>query len=387
MITLNGLDVNASRSSRCVHARGSYPLIHFLRWRGRWVLLYWSAVLKGVTQDVAGAEEFRLPPRVRNARGEVRRAGFELEYTGVSIAESARIVRDVFGFEDEDVQSTFARTVRTPAGEFAVEIDTRILKDKTYEKPLRALGIEPDPDDRDWLEHALLDVASTVVPIEIGAPPLPITDLTALDALRTRLLAAGAKGTRASLLYAFGMHINPEIPSDDPGVLRDYLRAFLLLYPWLKDRCEVDISRSVTPYINRFPSDYARLILRGDYPASSDRLIDDYLQYNPTRNRPLDMLPVLAHLDRDRVLAGVEDGGKLVKPRPAFHYRLPNCELDDPTWTLAGEWNTWVAVERLAADAERIAAMSRDYFAADEESFRPFYDKWPDVVERHMQGE
>jgi hypothetical protein len=51
----------------------------------------------------------------------------------------------------------------------------------------------------------------------------------------------------------------------------------------------------------------------------------------------------------------------LVKPRPAFHYRLPNCLIDEPDWTLAREWNTWVTVEQLASDPERIRTMSREY--------------------------
>jgi hypothetical protein len=42
-------------------------------------------------------------------------------------------------------------------------------------------------------------------------------------------------------------------------------------------------------------------------------------------------------------------------------------------------------VERLAADADRLAAMSRDYLAADEQSLRPFYDKWPNVLDGYMK--
>ena len=71
-------------------------------------------------------------------------------------------------------------------------------------------------------------------------------------------------------------------------------------------------------------------------------------------------MPVLAHLDKRRVMHRVEDPD-LVKGRPAFHYRLPNCMVDEPDWTLAREWNTWVEVERRAADADRLAAMSRDF--------------------------
>ncbi|HEX8524508.1 MAG TPA: amidoligase family protein [Tepidisphaeraceae bacterium] len=327
---------------------------------------------------------FHLPPVIHNASGETRKAGFELEYTGVSIAHSAQLVRDVFG-GDHQVDSTFEHQIHTPAGKFQCEIDTSFLKDKRYEKALETFGIELEDDNRQKLESMLLGVASTVVPIEIGTPPIPITELAPLDELTRRLRRAGAKGTRASLLYAFGMHINPEIPTDDPAVLRDFLRAFVLLYPWLKNQSEVDVSRSISPYIKAFPNEYVRLILQPDYPASRARLIDDYIAHNATRNRPLDMLPVLAFLDKQRVMDRVEDP-HLVKPRGAFHYRLPNCMVDEPQWTLAEEWNRWVAVERLAYDPERMAEMSREYERAEEQSFRPFYEKWPNVLEQYMRA-
>jgi hypothetical protein len=329
-------------------------------------------------------EEFLPPPVLRNALGEMRKAGFELEYSGVTIAESAILIRAVFGGKHV-IDSTFEhRVTDTPFGEFKVEIDTMFLKDKQYETPLRALGVNPDVTDTSWLERALLGVLSTVVPVEIAAPPIPINQLAPLDDLRRRLHEAGAKGTRASMFYAFGMHINPEIPSDDPAVLVDYLRAFILLYPWLKRDAEVDLTRSISPYIDRFPADYGRLILRPDYHATRERLIDDFLEHNPTRNRPLDMLPILTHLDADRVRRNVPDMS-LVKPRPSFHYRLPNCMIDEPQWTLAREWNRWVAVERLADDRSRIEAMAHDYEAAEARSFKPFYDAWPDLVEQHVR--
>ncbi|HEV2292572.1 MAG TPA: amidoligase family protein [Tepidisphaeraceae bacterium] len=329
--------------------------------------------------------DFLPPPVLHNARGDVRKAGFELEYSGLSITDSALLVRAVFG-GGHVIDSTFEQRVTdTTFGDFKIEIDTKFLKDKQYEAPLRALGFDPDSTDTTRLERALLGVLSTVVPIEIGAPPIPVNQLAPLDELRRRLHLAGAKGTRASVFYAFGMHINPEIASEDPAVLLDHLRAFLLLYPWLKRESEVDLTRSITPYIDRFPSEYARLILRPDYPATPQRLIDDFLQHNPTRNRPLDMLPLLTHLDAERVRRAVPDMS-LVTPRPSFHYRLPNCMIDEPHWTLAAEWNRWVAIERLANDAQRIAEMARDYEASEARSFKPFHDDWPDVLEQHMKS-
>lgn len=328
------------------------------------------------------AQTFHLPPRLHNARGDVRKAGFELEYAGVDLEQSARVVIGVFG-GIQTVDSTFTRSVQTGLGRFGVEIDTRLLKDKTYEAPLRAVGIDPATTDLQWLEDALLGTFSTLVPIEIATPPIPIDQLQPLDILRQRLADAKARGTRASILYAFGMHINPEIPSDDPADLLDVLRAFLLLHPWIKEKAEVDITRRISPYINPFPDAYARLVLRDDYRVTRERLIDDYLAYNPTRNRALDLLPVLAHLDADRVRARVDDP-LLVKPRPAFHYRLPNCMIDEADWSLAREWNLWVLVERVAADRELLAHMSRTFLEADRTSLKPFVDRWPDLLNSYL---
>ena len=323
--------------------------------------------------------QFLLPPITRNSAGDLRKVGFELEYNNLDIQQSARLVQQVFGGEHV-VESTFVHHVETRHGRFSIEIDASILKDKSYQKPLRGLGLDPE---KQWLEETLLGAFSTVVPIEISAPPIAIDELRPMDELRRLLHEHGAQGTRAALLHAFGMHINPEAPSTDPATLRDFLRAFLLLYPWMKRRHEVDLARTISPYINAFPMAYVRIVLAEDYPASAERLIDDYLEHNPTRNRPLDMLPVLAHLDRDRVMAHTERPD-LVKPRPALHYRLPNCMVDEPNWTLAQEWNVWVAVERLANDPQKLSAMSRDFFQADEQSFRPFIDHWPNMLEQYL---
>ena len=147
------------------------------------------------------------------------------------------------------------------------------------------------PADRRRVEHG---------PVQDRPAPIPITELEPLEELRRLLHEHRAEGTRASLLYMFGLHINPESPRVDAPTLLNYLRSFVLLYRWLEEDSRVDLTRRLGPYINSFPPEYARLILADDYPATPDRLIDDYVRSNPTRNRPLDMLPILACLDRER---------------------------------------------------------------------------------------
>ena len=32
-----------------------------------------------------------------------------------------------------------------------------------------------------------------------------------------------------------------------------------------------------------------------------------------------------------------------INGRPTFHYRLPDARLSDPGWSIAPDWNRWVA--------------------------------------------
>ena len=64
------------------------------------------------------------------------------------------------------------------------------------------------------------------------------------------------------------------------------------------------------------------------------------------------MLPLLAFWDEDRVAASLAD--EKVGARPAFHYRLPNCEIDDPSWSVALELTRWMAVDALASNRSEL---------------------------------
>jgi hypothetical protein len=67
------------------------------------------------------------------------------------------------------------------------------------------------------LNSSLLEMASTVVPYEIVTPPLPISKLDDLNTLANKLRSLKVKGTGSSFMYAFGLHINPEVPNEDSG--------------------------------------------------------------------------------------------------------------------------------------------------------------------------
>lgn len=300
-------------------------------------------------------------PRPRRGDGGTRRVGVELELAGLGLDPIAGIIREVLGGEPRRESAFLCHVHGTELGDFRVELDAKILTQRRYRHVLDELGLEfHRTESGAAIEEALSGLAGLVVPHEIVAPPIPFEALRRLDQLRRALHAAGARGTQGSVFYAFGLQLNLELPDLAPATLRDYLRAFLVRYDWLVERGQIDFARKLTPYIRSFPPAYARRLFAPGYDPGQGELIDHYLHDNPTRNRPLDMLPLFAWLDPDRIGgAGVEHS--LIKPRPTLHYRLPNCQIDDPDWSLASPWNDWVAIETLAADPQALAEVCRNY--------------------------
>jgi hypothetical protein len=221
------------------------------------------------------------------------------------------------------------------------------------------------------------------VPTEVVTPPIPFDEVDIVEDLKNALYDNQAKGTGDSILYAFGLHINPEVPSLQAEVLLSYLRAFLLLYEWILEEADIDFTRRLTPYITPFPEEYITHVLTADYNPNANKLIQDYLHYNPTRNRPLDFTPLLATIDEKLVADNIKEK-ELVKKRPAFHYRLPNCLVDQPEWSIADEWNIWCMVEYLADDKQKITAMSRDYLETKDSFLNIFANEWPEKTRKWL---
>src|SRR3954451_15111818 len=133
---------------------------------------------------------FAAPPRLHNAKGEVRKAGFELEYSRLNAQRSAILVRQVFG-GDHIILGAFQHEVHSRVGKFDIALDTTVLKDKRHQRHFRAVGIEPTTVAGKRLEEVLVGIAGTLVPTEVSAPPIPITELAPLDRLRGLLRQAG----------------------------------------------------------------------------------------------------------------------------------------------------------------------------------------------------
>jgi hypothetical protein len=310
-------------------------------------------------EDIMPREEFDTLPRTDNADGGPRRVGVELEMAGLRPQQVAEIVTDIVGGRVEIDNAFVTRVVDTELGDFQVELDADLLKSRQYQKLLADIGIDiGEGDEREQIESVLSRVAGLVVPLELVGPPAPWTELPRLDRLREALRRAGARGTHASAFYAFGMQLNIEAASLEAEDILRLLQAFLLSYDELIEAEQVDLSRRITPYVQPFPEEFVVHALQPDYAPTMSQLIDDYLRLTPTRNRPLDLLPLFAHLDESRVMSAPVETN-LIKPRPAYHYRLPNCLIDEEDWSLATVWNRWVDIERLAGDRKRLERRCR----------------------------
>lgn len=294
-----------------------------------------------------------------------RRLGIEIELAGLTPDIMAGIIQALYGGEVVPETALEYRIRDTRFGDFMVELDASYLKQLAEKK---AMLDKVAAEKGEAAEVSLLDVLPTdlltraaeqLVPWEIVAPPVPFSAVADLEEMVTRLRNAGAMGTRHAMQYAFGVHLNPELPDLSPATIINYLRAYFCLYDWIVFQDQTDLTRKLTTYIKHFDRGYIQRIIAWDYRPDQAQMIDDYLVNNPTRNRSLDMLPLFAHLDEARVKRVVND--PRIKSRPTFHYRLPNCDIDNPLWNLGKPWAMWLEVERLVSDEARLQQLCEDY--------------------------
>jgi hypothetical protein len=299
-------------------------------------------------------KEFLQPPLRHNGAGELRKVGFELEYAGLTLTKSAAIVLKEVGGVVDIINPYHYKIRDTRYGTFTLVLDFQFLVESGLEKWLHAIGLDQalEKETIEAIERFIADLSETVVPYEISTSPLALDDLDVIETIKEALRKHGALGTMADPLYAFGFHINPEAARITVGDILKTLRAFFILYDYLVEIIKPDMTRRITPYIDPFESDYIEMVLDPGYDPTMPKLIDDYMEYNPTRNRALDLLPLFAWIDVDRVMAKME--GEKISARPTYHYRLPNSRVDEPQWCTCDAWNSWVLVERLAADEKAL---------------------------------
>jgi hypothetical protein len=313
------------------------------------------------------AIDFDQPPVLTNAEGRTRSVGVEIEFAGPTAEETAVVLARALGGEVIEEDPHAFRVKGSRIGDITIELDSRFLHpDK---KGTLLGGILPKMAA--WFGSA----ASLVVPCELVTAPVPVDRLHDVDQVIEILRGVGAKGTQDAAVYAFGLHFNPEIPRQDAETAAAFLKSFVLLNAWLRRQVSPDATRNLLGFADPFPLPYVRKLVAPDYWPDMPTFIDDYLAYNPTRNRDLDLLPLLLHFDARRVRAALPH--EKINGRPTFHYRLPDARVSDPGWSIAPDWNRWVAVERLASDRDRLETVGQGYLA-----FEGGEKSWADIMER-----
>ncbi|SEG29510.1 amidoligase family protein [Marinobacterium lutimaris] len=317
---------------------------------------------------------YRQPARLTGSDGEVRKVGFELEFSGVTLDDTANALKQKL--DGNIVYQTEAELVlELPSiGKLTVELDWAFLKRKAAESAEKG---EPE----EWLKP-LSQAAGLLVPVEVVCPPVAIDKLERLDELVDILRDLGAQGTEESLIAAYGVHINAEIPQLNAPCMHAYLKAFSLLQWWLVEAHEVNTARKISPYIGLYPEAYVVELLEMSEP-DMDQLFATYLEHNPTRNRALDMLPLLAEIDESRVQDAVGDAK--VNARPTFHYRLPNCQIERPGWSPADSWNVWCVVEALANDPQALEELGQAFLDARLPVIGVNRRSWVEFITRWLQ--
>ena len=278
-------------------------------------------------------------PQPLNADGVARLVGVEIEFGGLPESDAANLCATFLNGRAVQLDSHIWRVEDSEIGTLDIYLD--IFLRKVQQSRLR---------------DQALDLGREVIPVEIVTEPLDMPGLERLDALREALRAAGALGSGAGWFFGFGVHLNIEIASEcDADIVRPLL-AYALIEDWLRTDNPIDDSRRLLPFTDPYPTDFVRAIIKAGPEATRDHVTSLYLELTPSRNRGLDMLPIFARFEPERIASAISDK---TSARPTFHFRLPDCRIDDPSWSLAEEWDRWRLVERVAEDSALLDRLSR----------------------------
>lgn len=272
--------------------------------------------------------------------GAARRVGVEIELGGLDERQVAEVVSECLGGRVEPVGGNVLEVRDTALGDLEVYLDTAFK----------------DPDNP-AIKRAV-EMGRSLIPVEIVTDPIPHDDLPALDRLVEALREAGAKGTEDHLLNGYGVHFNVAVAARTAEHIVPVVRAFALLEDWLRATDPIDFSRRVLPFVDRYPRAFLDLAAREGGTWSLADLTRVYLERTPTRNRALDLLPLLREIDEERVLAALGGDAASVSARPAYHYRMPDSRVGDPLWSLAREWEQWCLVEQVAERPDLLAELA-----------------------------
>lgn len=277
-------------------------------------------------------------PHADKEDGSARLTGVEIEFAGLNEVQAAEVILSTFGGTKTEGDSHELTIEGSELGDVQVELDTVLRKKKSIP----------------FLEKGL-NLATGLVPVEIITPPLDHEGLRRLDRLTEALRKAGATGTRDGLLLGFGVHLNPEVVAlEDPHTLNTIL-SYGLLEPWLRKQEDLDMTRRLMPFVNPWPSAFVTELARSK-PSSLKDLMAVMSRHVQSRNHGLDLFPLFAHADQSLYQRLFPEPDK-TSARPTFHFRMPDCRIDEADWSLSRAWKLWLTVEQVACNGPLLAAL------------------------------
>ncbi|OCX66158.1 hypothetical protein BFP70_06415 [Thioclava sp. SK-1] len=309
--------------------------------------------------------DFAALPKDLNADGAPRRTGVEVEFAGIDEGRTAQLAVQALGGTARMVNDKDWVVEGSCIGTLQIYLDLALRKH--IQGPLKDLGMR---------------LGREVVPVEIVTEPLTRDQMTQLDRLIAVLRAHGAKGTEQSAFYGFGLHLNPEIAGPD-AVVRPLL-AYAVLEDWMRKTWPIEATRATLPFTDRYPEKLIRALVELGPDAPLPDVIRCYREATLSRNHGLDMLPVFVELHPE-IIAAQDGKGGTVKPRPAFHFRLPDCRISDPDWSIETEWRRWHLVEQVAGNTALLRRLCRAW--TDQHSGMQFLGiGWPDKAHAMLKG-
>ncbi|WP_425092158.1 amidoligase family protein [Tropicimonas sp. S265A] len=269
------------------------------------------------------------------------RIGLELEFSGLSERTAAEVVALATNSQARKHAPGYWTCQTEAFGKCEVYLDTR------YAETARELGGET-------AEKLLRNV----VPVELVTEPFSRDRLPDFDIIVSSLRDAGAVGSRDGVFLGFGLHLNIEAAEMDGAAVARRVAAYALLEPFLRAEDPIDVSRRMLPFVRPYADAFVDA-LANSLPTSFDGLLAAYLAHAPSRDHGLDMLPLLATVDDARVTEAAKGLGS-VKARPAYHFRLPDCRIDEADWSIDLAWNQWKLVDAVAQDKELLNKLRRE---------------------------
>lgn len=286
----------------------------------------------------ANTSSFPALPIDTASDGTARHCGVEIEFAGLTEAETADLIVKHLGGTQSTGADQSITLHDTSIGEVRVELDIALRK----------------RNDLPFLQDGL-DALRGVIPVEVVTAPLTRAQMATFSDFCTKLRNIGAKGSRSGVLLGFGVHLNPQVVAPDHPLTRDTITAYALVEPWLRQQENIDPTRRMMPFIGTWPRALVSMLAQQDATSLAD-LMRRAAPHIQSRNLSLDLLPLFKHAE-PTLFAKLFDTNDKTTARPTFHFRLPDSRIDEADWSLQRPWRLWRQVERVAASPKALGAL------------------------------